>query len=38
MTVALEEFAEFGYHATSDHTIAKKADVSKGLLYNLFLK
>ena len=36
MTVALEEFAEFGYHATSVHTIAKKADVSKGLLYNYF--
>jgi len=36
MTVALEEFAEFGYHATSVNTIAKKANVSKGLLYNYF--
>jgi len=36
MSVALEEFAEFGYHATSVHTIAKKANVSKGLLYNYF--
>lgn len=36
MSVALEEFAEFGYHATSVNTIAKKANVSKGLLYNYF--
>ena len=36
MEVALELFAENGYHATSISQIAKKADISKGLIYNYF--
>ena len=36
MNAALEEFAEYGYHATSISSISKKAKVSKGLLYNYF--
>ena len=36
MNAALEEFAEYGYHATSINNISKKANVSKGLLYNYF--
>ena len=36
MNAALEEFAEFGYHATSIINISKRANVSKGLLYNYF--
>ena len=34
--VALELFANEGYHGTSISKIAKKADISKGLLYNYF--
>lgn len=34
--VALELFAENGYHATSVSQIAKKAGISKGLTYNYF--
>lgn len=33
---ALELFAQNGYHATSISQIAKKAGISKGLLYNYF--
>lgn len=36
MNVALELFAEKGYHATSISDIAKRAKISKGLLYNYF--
>jgi len=36
MSVALELFAENGYHATSVSQIAKKAGISKGLTYNYF--
>ena len=36
MAVALELFAENGYHATSISQIAKKAGISKGLIYNYF--
>lgn len=36
MSVALELFAEKGYHATSISQIAKKANISKGLTYNYF--
>ncbi len=36
MEVALELFAESGYHATSISQIAKKAKISKGLTYNYF--
>lgn len=36
MGVALELFAENGYHATSISQIAKKAGISKGLTYNYF--
>ena len=36
MHVALELFAENGYHATSVSQIAKKAGISKGLTYNYF--
>lgn len=36
MKVALELFAENGYHATSISQIAKKAGISKGLSYNYF--
>jgi len=34
--IALELFALNGYHATSISQIAKKAGISKGLLYNYF--
>ena len=33
---ALEVFAEDGYHHASVSKIAKKAGVSKGLMYNYF--
>lgn len=36
MTSALELFANDGYHTTSISRIAKKAGISKGLLYNYF--
>jgi len=36
MTVALELFGSDGYHTTSISDIARKADISKGLLYNYF--
>lgn len=36
MEVALELFAENGFHATSVSQIAKKAGISKGLTYNYF--
>jgi len=36
MSMALELFAEHGYHATSISDIAKNAKISKGLLYNYF--
>ena len=36
MNTALELFAQHGYEATSISQIAKKADISKGLLYNYF--
>jgi len=36
MGVALELFAEKGYHATSISQIAQKANISKGLTYNYF--
>jgi AcrR family transcriptional regulator len=36
MGVALELFAENGYHTTSISQIAKKAGISKGLTYNYF--
>ena len=36
MDVALELFAENGFHATSMSQVAKKAGVSKGLAYNYF--
>src|SRR5660397_145107 len=36
MEVALELFAENGFHATSISQIAKKAGISKGLPYNYF--
>lgn len=36
MNVALELFAENGFHATSISQIAKKAGISKGLTYNYF--
>jgi len=36
LNVALELFAHDGYHATSISTIARKAGISKGLLYNYF--
>ncbi|MDA3890595.1 MAG: TetR/AcrR family transcriptional regulator [Salinivirgaceae bacterium] len=34
--VALELFANYGYHLTSISKIAKAANISKGLLYNYF--
>jgi AcrR family transcriptional regulator len=34
--VALELFAENGFHATSISQITKKANISKGLIYNYF--
>ena len=36
MHVALELFANEGYHPTSISKIAKKAGISKGLMYNYF--
>ena len=36
MQVALELFANDGYHTTSISNIAKKAGISKGLMYNYF--
>jgi len=36
MDTALEEFAEHGYESASISMIAKKAGVSKGLMYNYF--
>lgn len=36
MNAALELFANEGYHTTSISMIAKKAGVSKGLIYNYF--
>jgi AcrR family transcriptional regulator len=36
MKVALELFANEGFHTTSISKIAKKAGISKGLLYNYF--
>ena len=36
MEVALEHFANNGYHATTISHIAKHAGISKGLLYNYF--
>ncbi len=36
MEAALELFGSFGYHATSISKIAKKAGISKGLMYNYF--
>ncbi len=36
MEVALDLFAKEGYHSTSISTIAKKAGISKGLMYNYF--
>ena len=36
LSVALELFASKGYHATSVSQIAKKAKISKGLMYNYF--
>lgn len=36
MATSLELFAENGYHATSINQIAKKAGISKGLIYNYF--
>jgi len=37
LSVALELFARKGYHATSVSQIAKKAKISKGLMYNYFI-
>ncbi len=36
MDVALECFAETGFHATTIHQIARSAGISKGLLYNYY--
>jgi len=36
LSVALELFAKKGFHATSISQIAKKAKISKGLMYNYF--
>ena len=36
METALELFAENGFHATSISQVAKKAGISKGLIYNYF--
>ncbi len=36
MNVALELFSDEGYHTTSISKIAKKAGISKGLMYNYF--
>ena len=36
LDTSLELFAEKGFHATSISQIAKKAKISKGLIYNYF--
>lgn len=36
MNVALEQFANSGYHATTINQIARQAGISKGLMYNYF--
>lgn len=36
MNVALEHFADAGYHATTISHIARHAGISKGLMYNYF--
>jgi len=36
MNVALEHFANHGYHHSSINQIAKQAGISKGLIYNYF--
>jgi AcrR family transcriptional regulator len=36
MDVALEQFANNGFHATTINQIARQAGISKGLLYNYF--
>ena len=36
LSAALELFAKKGFHATSISQIAKKAKISKGLMYNYF--
>ncbi|MCB8995046.1 MAG: TetR/AcrR family transcriptional regulator [Bacteroidales bacterium] len=36
MQAALELFSKEGYHSTSINGIAKRAEISKGLLYNYF--
>ena len=36
LDTALELFANYGYHTTSVSQIAKKAKISKGLMYNYF--
>ena len=36
MDVALEHFANEGYHNTTINHIAKHAGISKGLMYNYF--
>lgn len=36
MNVALEQFANNGYHATTINQIARQAGISKGLMYNYF--
>lgn len=36
MDVALEQFANNGYHATTVNKIARQAGISKGLMYNYF--
>lgn len=36
LNVAIEEFAENGYKATSTNVICKRANISKGLLYHYY--
>ncbi|MRR22963.1 TetR/AcrR family transcriptional regulator [bacterium] len=36
MDVALEQFSDHGFHATTINHIAKHAGISKGLMYNYF--
>lgn len=36
LDAALEVFAKYGYHSASVSTIAEKAGIAKGLLYNYF--
>lgn len=36
LNVAIEEFAQNGYKATSTNVICKKANISKGLLYHYY--